>query len=67
MQRWRFYVFDPTFAERDMRDQGVLAKPGDLVVVFGDTIKRTWKQIIYFSSERGSEENTKTSTFKLNK
>ncbi|MGD9342036.1 MAG: cyanophycin synthetase [Chromatiales bacterium] len=42
-----------------------MAKPGDLVVVFGDTIKRTWKQIIYFSSERGSEENTKTSTFKL--
>ena len=42
-----------------------MAKPGDLVVVFGDTIKRTWTQIIYFSSERGSEENTKTSTFKL--
>jgi len=42
-----------------------MAKPGDLVVVFGDAIKRTWKQIIYFSSERGSEEYTKTNTFKL--
>ncbi|MCH9651178.1 MAG: cyanophycin synthetase [Deltaproteobacteria bacterium] len=28
-----------------------LAEPGDLVLIFGDAINRSWKQIIYFSSE----------------
>jgi len=27
-----------------------LAQPGDLVLMFGDNVKRTWKQIIYFNS-----------------
>ena len=27
-----------------------MAAPGDLVLVLGDNIKRTWKQIIYFNS-----------------
>jgi cyanophycin synthetase len=27
------------------------AEPGDLVLIFGDAISRTWKQIIYFSPE----------------
>lgn len=27
------------------------ARPGDLVLIFGDAINRSWKQIIYFSSE----------------
>ena len=29
-----------------------LAEPGDLVLIFCDAIKRTWKQVIYFGSER---------------
>jgi len=27
-----------------------MAEPGDLILVLGDNIKRTWKQIIYFNS-----------------
>jgi cyanophycin synthetase len=27
-----------------------MAQPGDLILVLGDNIKRTWKQIIYFNS-----------------
>ena len=27
-----------------------MAEPGDLILVLGDHIKRTWKQIIYFNS-----------------
>jgi cyanophycin synthetase len=30
-----------------------LARPGDLLVIFGDNITRTWKQIIYFKGEDG--------------
>ncbi|MEP0204004.1 MAG: cyanophycin synthetase [Halioglobus sp.] len=30
---------------------------GDLLVVFGDNITRSWKQIIYFGGERNSEED----------
>lgn len=31
------------------------AQPNDLVLVLGDNVKRTWKQIIYFNSEAHSE------------
>ncbi len=33
-----------------------LAAPGDLVLVLGDNVKRSWKQIIYFNSGARSEE-----------
>jgi cyanophycin synthetase len=34
-----------------------LASPGDLLVVFGDNITRSWKQIIYFKGdERAAAE-----------
>lgn len=43
------------------------AKEGDFLTIFGDNIKRTWKQIIHFHS--GAEKVTKStkveSTFKL--
>jgi cyanophycin synthetase len=32
------------------------AAPGDLVLVLGDNVKRTWKQIIYFNSGAHGEE-----------
>ncbi len=32
-----------------------LAEPGDLVLIFGDEIQRTWKQIIYFNKPEGGE------------
>jgi cyanophycin synthetase len=27
-----------------------MAMPGDLILVLGDNVKRSWKQIIYFNS-----------------
>jgi cyanophycin synthetase len=33
-----------------------MAAPGDLVLVLGDNVKRTWKQIIYFNSGAHGEE-----------
>ena len=37
-----------------------MANTGDLVLVLGDNVKRTWKQIIYFNSGAHAEEaNTK--------
>ena len=33
-----------------------MAEPGDYVLVLGDNVKRTWKQIIYFNSGAHSEE-----------
>ena len=36
-----------------------MAEPGDLVLVLGDNIKRSWKQIIYFNSEARGEEGAK--------
>jgi cyanophycin synthetase len=33
-----------------------MAEPGDLVLVFGDNITRTWKQIIYHGKNRPSPE-----------
>ena len=34
-----------------------MGAPGDLVLIFGDNIARTWKQIIYFNKPRGAEED----------
>jgi cyanophycin synthetase len=33
-----------------------MAESGDLVLVLGDNVKRTWKQIIYFNSGAHVEE-----------
>lgn len=33
-----------------------MADTGDLVLVLGDNVKRTWKQIIYFNSGAHAEE-----------
>jgi cyanophycin synthetase len=35
-----------------------IAAPGDLILVLGDNVKRTWKQIIYFNSGAHGEEVT---------
>jgi cyanophycin synthetase len=37
-----------------------MAKQGDLVVIFGDNIKRSWKQIIYFNNSTYEEQTTNT-------
>ena len=41
-----------------------IAAPGDLVLILGDNVKRSWKQIIYFNSvakgEEGAEKTTAT-------
>lgn len=36
-----------------------MAQPGDLVFIFGDNIKRCWKQIIYFDSGEKAEHDEK--------
>ena len=36
------------------------ARPGDLVMIFGDQIKRCWKQIIYFKSGEGEPVGEKS-------
>jgi cyanophycin synthetase len=33
-----------------------IAKSGDLVLVLGDNVRRTWKQIIYFNSSAHAED-----------
>jgi len=33
-----------------------MANSGDLVLVLGDDVKRTWKQIIYFNSGAHAED-----------
>jgi cyanophycin synthetase len=39
-------------SETDAVDAGLrMARPGDLLLVFGDKVRRSWKQIIGFSSE----------------
>jgi len=38
-----------------------MAEPGDFILVLGDNVKRTWKQIIYFNSGAHGEE-VKTTT-----
>jgi len=44
-----------------------MAETGDLILVLGDNIKRTWKQIIYFNSGAHADEPGKkmTSTIEL--
>ena len=37
-----------------------MAKQGDLVMIFGDNIKRSWKQIIYFNNSTYEEQTTNT-------
>ena len=34
-----------------------LANSGDLVLVLGDNVKRTWKQIIYFNSGAHADDS----------
>ncbi len=36
-----------------------MAEPGDLLLILGDNVKRTWKQIIYFNSGAHPEETTR--------
>ena len=36
-----------------------MAAAGDLILILGDNIKRTWKQIIYFNSGAHSEDTSK--------
>ncbi|MEM7172307.1 MAG: cyanophycin synthetase, partial [Pseudomonadota bacterium] len=36
-----------------------MADPGDLVLIFGDNISRTWKQIIYFNKPRDEDGKIK--------
>jgi cyanophycin synthetase len=38
-----------------------VALPGDLVLILGDNVKRSWKQIIYFNSEKKSQKGTQKS------
>ncbi|MCZ6559711.1 MAG: cyanophycin synthetase, partial [Gammaproteobacteria bacterium] len=42
-----------------------MAQPGDLVFIFGDDIKRCWKQIIYFDSGEKPEQDEKPVQIKL--
>jgi cyanophycin synthetase len=39
-----------------------MAKPGDLLLIFGDDITRCWKQIIQFNSETEGTEKTESET-----
>ena len=39
-----------------------MANTGDLILVLGDNIKRTWKQIIYFNSGAHAEDTGKKTT-----
>jgi cyanophycin synthetase len=38
-----------------------MAEPGDLILMLGDNVKRTWKQIIYFNSGSRAESGGKKS------
>ncbi len=42
-----------------------LAVSGDLVLILGDNIKRTWKQIIYFNSGAKVEDSVRKSTVSM--
>ena len=42
-----------------------MAEPGDLVLVLADSIKRTWKQIIYFNSEAKAEDGPRKTTLSI--
>jgi cyanophycin synthetase len=39
-----------------------LARPGDLLLVLGDDVTRSWKQIIYFNSEAKGDGTAKNAT-----
>jgi cyanophycin synthetase len=39
-----------------------IAAPGDLVLILGDSIKRSWKQIIYFNSVAKGEDGAQKTT-----
>ncbi len=39
-----------------------IAEKGDLILIFGDNIKRTWKQIIYFNSGETAASSKENST-----
>ena len=41
------------------------ARPGDLVLVLTDAVKRTWKQIIYFNSGARVEDGPKRSSVSI--
>ena len=42
-----------------------MARPGDLVLVLTDAVKRTWKQIIYFNSGARVEDGPKRSSVSI--
>jgi cyanophycin synthetase len=42
-----------------------MAASGDLVLILGDNIKRTWKQIIYFNSGAKAEDSARKSTVSI--
>jgi len=39
-----------------------IAAPGDLLLILGDNVTRSWKQIIYFNSEARGEQGTQKAT-----
>jgi cyanophycin synthetase len=41
------------------------AQAGDLLLVLGDNIKRTWKQIIYFNSDARGESGRQKSSIRI--
>ena len=43
-----------------------MAGQGDLILVLADSIKRTWKQIIYFNSEARGDDVAKKATVTMN-
>ena len=42
-----------------------MASSGDLVLILGDNVKRTWKQIIYFKSGVKVEDSARKSTVSM--
>lgn len=42
-----------------------IAAPGDLVLVLGDNVKRSWKQIIYFKSGTSAAAEVKKKSLAL--
>jgi cyanophycin synthetase len=42
-----------------------IAAPGDLLLILGDNVKRSWKQIIYFNSEATGEGSPPKSTMTI--
>ena len=50
---------EPAAVERGL----ALCRPGDVLLVFGDAISRTWKQIIYFGGRKPTETATAPAGF----